>query len=89
LTWLETKGALAMATQIVMDHNGDSRYNFDPKDASALLQAEERFKGLTGGSSLSELFRCEEITRIVTVNPSGFIVWLAARHATPKNILES
>jgi hypothetical protein len=59
-----------MATQIVMDHNGDSRYNFDPKDAStqrmrapsckqrnASLQAEERFKGLTGGSSLSELFR--------------------------------
>jgi hypothetical protein len=24
------------------------RYNFDPKDANALLKAEERFKGLTG-----------------------------------------
>jgi hypothetical protein len=82
------------------DHNGDSRYNFDPKDASALLQAEERFKGLTGGSSPSELLardRCTaaaisnamDLTRIVTVNLSGFIAWLAARHAIPKNILES
>ena len=51
-----------MATQIVMDHNGDSRYNFDPKDASALLQAEERFKGLTGGSSLSELLARDRCT---------------------------
>jgi hypothetical protein len=37
-----------MATQIVMDHNGDTRYNFDAKDAKALLEAEERFKALTG-----------------------------------------
>lgn len=37
-----------MATQIVMDHTGDSRYNFDPRDAKALLEAEERFKELTG-----------------------------------------
>lgn len=37
-----------MATQIVMDHNGDSRHNFDAKDAKALLKAEQRFKELTG-----------------------------------------
>jgi hypothetical protein len=37
-----------MATQIIMDHNGDTRYNFDSKDAKALLQAERRFKALTG-----------------------------------------
>lgn len=37
-----------MATQIVMDHNGDSRHNFDPTDAKALLKAEQRFKELTG-----------------------------------------
>ena len=37
-----------MATQIVMDHSGDSRYKFDPKDAKALLKAEQRFKELTG-----------------------------------------
>ena len=35
-----------MATQIVMDHKGDTQYNFDPKDADALLRAEERFKEL-------------------------------------------
>jgi hypothetical protein len=37
-----------MATQIVMDHTGDSRYQFDPRDACALAEAEERFKKLTG-----------------------------------------
>jgi hypothetical protein len=37
-----------MATQIVMDHNGDTRHNFDAKDAKALLKAERRFKALTG-----------------------------------------
>jgi hypothetical protein len=37
-----------MATQIVMDHNGDTRYHFDPKNGDALLRAEERFKELTG-----------------------------------------
>jgi hypothetical protein len=40
-------GVLAMATQIVMDHTGDTRLNFDAKDAKALLKAEERFKELT------------------------------------------
>jgi hypothetical protein len=37
-----------MATQIVMDHNGDTRHNFDANDAKALQKAEERFKTLTG-----------------------------------------
>ena len=37
-----------MPTQIVMDHNGDTRYHFDAKDAEALAKAEERFKQLTG-----------------------------------------
>ena len=37
-----------MATQIVMDHKGDTRHNFDAKDAKALLEAERRFKELTG-----------------------------------------
>jgi hypothetical protein len=36
-----------MATHIVMDHTGDTRHNFDAKDAKALLKAEERFKELT------------------------------------------
>jgi hypothetical protein len=37
-----------MATQIIMDHNGDTRHNFDAKDAKTLLEAERRFKALTG-----------------------------------------
>lgn len=37
-----------MATQIVMDHAGDTRYAFDPRDTQALAAAEQRFKELTG-----------------------------------------
>jgi hypothetical protein len=37
-----------MATQIVMDHTGDSRHQFDPADAAAVAEAETRFKKLTG-----------------------------------------
>ena len=36
-----------MATQIVMDHTGDTRHNFDPKDVQSILKAEDRFKELT------------------------------------------
>jgi hypothetical protein len=46
--WREPQGVFAMATQIVMDHSGDTRHDFDAKDAKALLEAEERFKHLTG-----------------------------------------
>jgi hypothetical protein len=37
-----------MAMQIVMDHTGDTRHQFDPADAAAVAEAEERFKKLTG-----------------------------------------
>ena len=36
-----------MATQILMDHTGDTRHHFNAKDAAALAKAEERFKELT------------------------------------------
>jgi len=36
-----------MATQIVMDHTGDTRHNFDTNDTKSLLDAEKRFKELT------------------------------------------
>jgi len=36
-----------MATQIVMDHTGDSRHQFDPADAVAIAEAEARFDTLT------------------------------------------
>jgi hypothetical protein len=35
-----------MATQIVMDHNGDSRHTFNAADKAALLKAEQRFNEL-------------------------------------------
>lgn len=37
-----------MATHIVMDYSGDTRHDFDLRDANALLEAEERFRQLTG-----------------------------------------
>lgn len=37
-----------MATQIVMDHTGDTRHYFNADDTEALSKAEERFKSLTG-----------------------------------------
>jgi hypothetical protein len=42
-----------MATQIIMDHNGDTRHNFDPADATAVLKAERRFKELTGAGYIA------------------------------------
>ena len=37
-----------MATQIVMNHSGDTRHTFDAKDAKGVARAEKRFKVLTG-----------------------------------------
>jgi len=37
-----------MAIQIIMDHSGDTRHEFDATDKKALLEAEERFRRLTG-----------------------------------------
>jgi hypothetical protein len=36
-----------MATQIVMDHTGDTRHYFNADDTKALYKAEERFNALT------------------------------------------
>jgi hypothetical protein len=37
-----------MATQIVMDHTGDSRHQFDPANGAEVAEAEARFKKLAG-----------------------------------------
>ena len=37
-----------MATQIVMDHTGDTRHRFDANDLEAVARAERRFRKLTG-----------------------------------------
>jgi hypothetical protein len=44
----DNSGALAMATQIVMDRTGDTRHHFDKTDFEARSKAEERFERLTG-----------------------------------------
>jgi hypothetical protein len=42
------QGVFCNGNQIVMNHSGDTRHIFDAKDAKALLEAERRFKELTG-----------------------------------------
>jgi len=37
-----------MHVQIVLDHTGDTRHEFDPADTTALAAAEARFRDLTG-----------------------------------------
>ena len=37
-----------MATQVVMDHTGDTCHSFNPDDVQALAEAEKRFNELTG-----------------------------------------
>jgi hypothetical protein len=37
-----------MAVQIVMDHSGDTRHQFDSTDVRDVEKAERRFKELTG-----------------------------------------
>jgi hypothetical protein len=44
-----------MATQIVMDHTGDTRHQFNPADLSAAAEAERRFKELTGFTAAKRL----------------------------------
>jgi hypothetical protein len=41
-----THGAKGMATQIVMDHTGDTRHHFDANDSEALAKAEQHFSSL-------------------------------------------
>jgi hypothetical protein len=38
----------SVATQVVMDHTGDTRHEFDPSDCEAVAAAERRFQELTG-----------------------------------------
>ena len=61
-----------MPTQIVMDHNGDTRYHFDARDAEALAEAEERFKQLTGkGFTAAVRTKPGEVTRINSFTPKA------------------
>ena len=61
-----------MATQIVMDHSGDSRYQFDPRDVGAWAEAEKRFKKLTGaGFTAAVRTAAGKSLRIRSFDPSA------------------
>jgi hypothetical protein len=65
-------GSLSMATQIVMDHSGDSRYFFDNSSGDALAEAERRFLEFTGkGYTAAVRSSPEEVTRITTFDPTA------------------
>ncbi|MCK1480273.1 hypothetical protein IVB27_37490 [Bradyrhizobium sp. 197] len=61
-----------MATQIVMDHSGDSRYFFDNSSDDALAEAERRFLEFTAkGYTAAVRSGPEEVTRITTFDPTA------------------
>jgi hypothetical protein len=61
-----------MATQIVMDHTGDSRHQFDPKDSEAVARAEERFRALTAaGFIAAERTSAGESRRVKSFDPTA------------------
>jgi hypothetical protein len=61
-----------MATQIVMDHTGDTRHEFDPENAEALARAERRFMDLTGvGFTAAVRTGPDEVTRIRAFDPTA------------------
>ena len=61
-----------MATHIVMDHSGDSRHRFDPRDAEALAEAERRFKQLTdAGFTAAVRTAAGESRRVSAFDPTA------------------
>jgi hypothetical protein len=54
-----------MAAQIVIDRTGDSRHRFDPADTAAVLEAEERFRLLTGAGFTAAKRLCEGKSEVV------------------------
>ncbi|MCP3395343.1 hypothetical protein NLM27_42170 [Bradyrhizobium sp. CCGB12] len=61
-----------MATQIVMDHSGDSRHFFDNSNANALAEAERLFLEFIGkGYTAAVRTGPGEATRITTFDPTA------------------
>jgi hypothetical protein len=60
-----------MATQIVMDHTGDSRHQFDPADAASVAKAEARFKKLTGAGFTAAKRLGDQCVRCVVLPVGG------------------
>ena len=65
-------GGRAVATQIVMDHTGDTRHHFDAKDSQALAKAEERFEELMRlGFTAAVRTAASEVTRVRSFDPTA------------------
>lgn len=61
-----------MATQIVMDHTGDTRHCFNPNNAEALAKAEARFRKLTGrGFTAAVRTGSGEISKVRSFDPTA------------------
>ena len=61
-----------MATQIVMDHTGHSRHEFDADDLEALAKAERRFKQLTSeGFVVAVRTAAGEWRRVFSFSPTA------------------
>jgi hypothetical protein len=68
----ENPKELGMATQIVMDHTGDTRHYFDADDTKALSKAEERFKALTSlGFTAAVRTAAGEVTMTRSFDPTA------------------
>ena len=61
-----------MATQVVMDHTGDTCHSFNPDDVQALAEAEKRFNELTGmGFTPAVRTGSGEVSKIRSFDPSA------------------
>ena len=61
-----------MATQVVMDHTGHSRHEFDGDDIEALARAERRFRELTSEGFTAAVRTAEgESVRVLSFDPTA------------------
>jgi hypothetical protein len=77
-----------MPKQLVMNHNGDTRYYFDANDAAALAKAEERFKKLTGkGPQFSLMDHNSRHSSVIhAASPPGSIRWRGCAYGLRKTV---
>jgi hypothetical protein len=54
-----------MAKQIVMDATGDTRHEFNPADAAGVVEAERRFRELTGAGFTAAVRRGEGRSELI------------------------
>jgi hypothetical protein len=63
---------VAMAVQIVLDVNGDTRNYFDRHDAQSLAEAERRFRELTGRGFIAAVRSGpQEVSKIRSFDPAA------------------